>query len=394
MTILAIFLINQIRTGGDRRYLELMELLAEKGNKVFVIMNKYLDYNPKYINKIQIPVKYVLHHFPPASYLFKKSIKKHLNEIINSIGGISSIDFINIHGDIYLKSAILIKKRFKKPFFYAYRCNDIDRDRITRSSGELSISKYLFSLLYENINRYREKQIASYAEIITFQSTNERDAFCSRTNSSLSKTIIIPGNIGLPRCTKEYENKNNSKSVKNILFTGGFSINKGVLFLPPVFSELKKRGFGFLKCTILGRGEPSKFLETMKKYDVSDMFNLLGYSDPFPYLITNDLFLYPAIYDAYPDAILEALHVGCPVLSSSVGGMIDMLQYPELLFEPQNIKEISNKIEQCIVDPSFYMYMKELCAKRATFHHFDWAEQFEKAMSDYLSKNHSTYKDT
>jgi hypothetical protein len=56
MNILGIFLINQIRTGGDRRYLELMEGLAARNNNVLVIMNGFLDYTPVYLKKILLNV--------------------------------------------------------------------------------------------------------------------------------------------------------------------------------------------------------------------------------------------------------------------------------------------------------------------------------------------------
>jgi hypothetical protein len=71
MNILGLYLLKQIRTGGDRRYLELMEGLAERGNTVVVIMNEYFDYTPRYIKRINLPIQYTYRGFPPASYLFK-----------------------------------------------------------------------------------------------------------------------------------------------------------------------------------------------------------------------------------------------------------------------------------------------------------------------------------
>ena len=382
MTILGIFTINQIRTGGDRRYLELMEQLAERGNKVFVIMNTYLDYTPKHFTKIQIPIKYIRRGFPPASYLFKKNVKKHFKYIINNFNN-SSIDFIHIHGDIYIKTAILLKKKLKIPFFYASRNDDIQRDSVICKHSKLSIKEKFYYFLLKTKNKYREKQISKYAEIITLQSCGDRDIFCKRNKLSPSKTIVIPGNIGLPRCTEEWENKNTSTTVKNLLFVGAFSVSKGVLIIPAVLACLKEKGYGYLHCTILGRNEFPKLNKEIEKYNVQDMVTLPGHSDPFPYLAKSDLFLYPALYDAYPDAVLEALHSGCPVLAASTGGLPDMLHYPELLFNPNDINEIANKIEKCIKDTSFYLHIKKLCTERANFHHFNWPEQFEKAMKDY-----------
>jgi len=387
MTILGIALINQIRTGGDRRYLELLETLAQRGNKVFVIMNSYLDYKPNYITKIEIPVKYVRHRFPPASYLFKKSVKKHFDNIISSAGGKLNIDFIHIHGDIYLKSAIYIKKKINKPLFYASRNNDIDRAKVVRSGGELSFSKYMLSLFTSFIERHREKQIAKYAELITFQYPSDRDSSISRTKASADKTVIITGNIGEPRCTPEWKNKNKSESLSKIVCVGATSITKGFVILLRVLKCLKERGFNNLHVSLLGRFTDDKLVKLIEKYNLTDMISLEGFVDPFPFLASHDLLLYPILFDAYPDAVLEALHAGCPVIASYAGGLPDMLHYPEILFNQKNIEQIADRIQLCITDPNFYKLIRELCAKRVDIHVFDWESQFEKAMSDYLKNN-------
>jgi len=386
MTILGIFLINQIRTGGDRRYIELLELLAEHENNVIVIMNSFLDYTPKYIKQILLSVKYTRHRLPPASYLFKKSIKKYFNTI-KAHSELSSIDFIHIHGDIYLKSAIFLKKKLNIPFFYASRCNDIDRARIIRATGKLTAKEYIFSLLNIPINRHREKQISKFSELVTFQNIQDKDIFLSRNMNFTNKTVIIPGNIGLPRCTTASENKNNSKKINKILAVDSTSISKGLLILINVLLCLKNEGYNYLHCTILGRNDDKMLFKYINKYNLSDMVSVDGYRDPFPYFVSHDLLLYPTLYDSYPDTVLEAIHTGCPVLASSVGGLPDMLHYPELLFDPYNMKQIVDKIKQCIENLEYYMNIKKLCKERAIYHHFNWEEKFEKAMSDYILIN-------
>jgi len=389
MTILGIFLINQIRTGGDRRYLELMEVLAERGNKVFIIMNTYLEFNPKHITKIEIPVKYVRHRLPPASFLFKNAVKKYYKQILHETGS-SSIDFIHIHGDVYLKSAIHLKKKIGCQFFYASRNNDIDRSKVVRNSGELNVKKYLFSLIIDVIERYREKQIAKHAEVVTFQYPKDRDSFIKRTRANTDKTVIIPGNIGLPRCTSEWKNKNKSDALNNILCVGTTSITKGFLILIRTLECLKKRGFGYLRFTLLGRLNDKKLLKKIKNSDVSEMIVFEGFKDPFPFLESSDLLLYPVLFDAYPDAVLEALHTGCPVLASEAGGLPDMLQYQELFFNQYNIDNITDKIIKCVKDNLYYKRIRELCSKRVVVHHFNWEEKFELAMTDYLKKKYAS----
>jgi glycosyltransferase involved in cell wall biosynthesis len=111
------------------------------------------------------------------------------------------------------------------------------------------------------------------------------------------------------------------------------------------------------------------------------MVSLEGFKDPFPYLAECDLMVYPTLYDAYPDTVLEALHTGCPVIAASAGGLPDLLQHQELLFKSGDCNEIAGKIERCITENSFYQKIRLLCAERAEAHRFDWAGRFETAMS-------------
>jgi glycosyltransferase involved in cell wall biosynthesis len=387
MNILGIYLLKQMRTGGDRRYLELMEALAERGNTVLVIMNTYFDYTPRYIKKIELKIQYTYRGFPPASYLFKKNLKKNSSFIEGQIKQIfgKPADFLHIHGDTHLKGALFLKRYLAIPLFYAFRCNDIDRARILRKSKSLSPREYLFSLLYEPINRSREKQAARYAELITFQNIPDQKRFFERTKCSPSKTLIIPGNIGLPRCTPEWENKNESTTLKKIVYVGSLSRSKGFWELLRALEILIKRGYSFLQCHALGRPENIKStINFIQSLGIEKNIVLEGYKNPFPFFIQNDLMVYPTLYDAFPDTVLEALHTNCPVIASAAGGLPDMLFYSELLFKQGDVEEIAEKIERCIRDPSYYRRIRELCAERAKVYRFEWAKSFEEAMAGFI----------
>jgi glycosyltransferase involved in cell wall biosynthesis len=386
MTILGIYLINQIRTGGDRDYLELLEALAQRGNRVFVIFNSFLAYKPLFFTPIDLPVEYKRHHLPPASYIFKKSIKKHFSRIAGTLQtkGVSTIDFVHIHGDIYLKSAIFLKNHLRAPLFYASRCDDIDRARILRNHGVLSPKEYLFSFLVNTINHFRERQIAKYAGLVTFINNYDKSRFILRTKYPESKISIITNHIGLPRCTDEYKNRNKSTAVKNLIYVGSLSASKGLWELLQALSLLISKGYDFLHCYILGRTENIKqTLQLIENYKLKDFISIEGYQSPFPYFAKCDLFVNPTLYDSFSNATAESLHTGCPVIASAVGGLPDLLKYPELLFESGNIDEIADRVERCIIDNTFYQHIRSLCAERAEVHRFDWAECFEKAMTDY-----------
>jgi glycosyltransferase involved in cell wall biosynthesis len=384
MTIIGIFLNNQLRTGGNKRYLELMEELSVRGNTVHVIMNSFFDYKPRAFNKITVPVKYKRRGFPPASYLFKRGVKRHFVQIKNAVSA-GSPQFVVIFGDTQLKSALFLKKELGLPLFYAFRANDIDRAHIMRNHGGLGIGEFLFSLIYEPVNRRREKEVARHAELITFQNNLDRDHFLQRTKCSVKKTVVIPGNIGF-WYGSEWKNRNCSPELRKIAYIGLLSAGKGFWELLKALELLKKRGYGFLKCYALGRLEnTAPVLRLIKKLDIEEMVSLEGFKDPFPYLADCDLLVYPTLYDAFPNTVLEALHTGCPVIASAVGGVPDLLCHEELLFKSADIGQIAGKIERCIIDRDFYEKIRTLCIGRAELHRFDWAGRFESAMRDYLA---------
>jgi glycosyltransferase involved in cell wall biosynthesis len=387
MTILGIFLINQIRTGGDRDYIDLLELLASRGNNVLVLVNSYLDYKPQKIIPIFLPVKYVKHHLPPASFLFKRHIKKNLAIIKKTVLKTGGVSFIHIHGDIYLKSAIYLKKILKAPLFYASRNNDIERDKTFRKFGLFSYREYLFSLLYENINKFRERQISKYSDIITFMNNFEKQCFINHTGHTKNNISIIPNSIRLSHFDISYKNKNYSTSVKKILYVGHLSSKKGFFEFLKLVAKLKNAGYLDLEFFALGRKENIEpTLSLMKKLNIMDAVSLEGFQNPLPYFEKCDIFIYPTPYEAFGNVITEALFVGCPVLASFTGGIPEILEYPELMFQFGNLQELFDKIVALINDPEYYLKVKELCRKRIDCFNFDWEEQFEKAMADYIKE--------
>ena len=385
MTILGIFLINQIRTGGDRDYIELLELFAERGNKVFVLLNTFLKYEPKFITPVYLPVKYIRHKPPPASFLFKQSIKNNFS-LLESAFSENKPDIIHIHGDIYLKSALLLKKKLKIPLFYASRLNDISKAETLRKYNAYSRKEYIFSLFYEQVNRRREKLIAKNAELICFLNPTDRDLFISRTKRNIDNIIIIPNHIGLPHFTEETKGKNNSKTLSKIVYVGSLSPAKGLWDLLKAAAILKNDGFK-LYYHILGRMEKeTSTLSLIKKLDLENIISLDGFVSPFPFFANCDLFVYPTLYDDFGNVVTESLHSGCPVLASDSTGPSYILKHRELLFQLGAPEEIAEKIKKCITDNNYYQKIRALCAERTSVFHFDWAEKFEHAMLKYLGK--------
>jgi glycosyltransferase involved in cell wall biosynthesis len=81
VTILGIFLNREIRTGANRRYLELLEELARRGNRVWVIMNSLLEYRAAAFTPVYLTVDYRPRSLPPASALFRRAVRQNIRRI-------------------------------------------------------------------------------------------------------------------------------------------------------------------------------------------------------------------------------------------------------------------------------------------------------------------------
>jgi glycosyltransferase involved in cell wall biosynthesis len=387
MTILGLYMLNHIRTGGNRKYLELLEGLAARGNRVLVLFNDSLDYVPSHFTKIDIGLRY---HgkFPPASYLFGRYLKKNFRALAKTLGSLAGpVDCIVSFGDTHLGAAVYLKKKITTKLLYGIRCSDIDRARILRHYGRMSAKRKIRSLIYEQLERGREKKAAKYANGISFLNHSDQRSFLKRTRCTETKTAVIHNHIGPPVCTEEYKNKNRSGTVKNIVYAGLMSADKGLFDLLQAAAILKAWGYEELHYYLLGRLENTGAVYSLASdLGIQESLSFEGYQNPLPYFAKYDLFVYPTLYDAFGNVITEALHTGCPVIASAVGGVTEILQYPELLFTLGKPEEIADKIEGCIKIPGQYQKIRLLCQERAGRFYFDWAGRYEDFITAVTAK--------
>jgi glycosyltransferase involved in cell wall biosynthesis len=88
-----------------------------------------------------------------------------------------------------------------------------------------------------------------------------------------------------------------------------------------------------------------------------------------------DLFVLPSKNEGMPNAMLEALRFDLPCLGSKIPGIIDILHYEELMFDPLNEQAVALKIEQAFSDSLFLNKIKKLCQERKQAFVFDWKER-------------------
>lgn len=88
-----------------------------------------------------------------------------------------------------------------------------------------------------------------------------------------------------------------------------------------------------------------------------------------------DLFVLPSKSEGMPNAMLEALGFDLPCIGSKVPGIIDILQYEELMFDPMDEQSLIDKIRHLFSDFQYLHEMKALCQDRKKTFIFDWKKK-------------------
>ena len=63
------------------------------------------------------------------------------------------------------------------------------------------------------------------------------------------------------------------------------------------------------------------------------------------------LFVYPSFMEGFGIPPLEAMGCGCPTLASNAASLPEVLRYPEMMFDPQDVDQISERCLQILRDP-------------------------------------------
>ncbi len=381
MNILGLLLNHEIRTRGHTRYLDLMESLAARGNTVSVILNTSLDYLPARFRPIRFPVPYVPSGLRPAALLFRAAVRSALPAIREQA---AAVDAIVALGETHLPAAALLRRRLRAPLLYVQRHNNVREDLISVRENvfrPLVAAGILWDLT--KARRY-ERMIARVADLIVFQSGYDLEDFVSREPAARLRLRVVRADIRLPRFRPEVAGSNASRSLRRILFVGGLGERKGAAHLIRAVEIVAAAGVHDLSIDVVGEGEERGALEARaRSAGIGGMVKFHGrVDDTLAMIAAADLVIVPSLFDSYPNAVLEALHVGTPVIGSWVGGIPDMLRHPELLFPPADPNAIADRIFALYRDPRAYERVAALCRTRRAHFDFDWAGEFEKLLRE------------
>lgn len=381
LTIIGFYLHPYARTGGHRRYLELINGLALRGNRCVLFLGPHFTpHTTPNVQTVQLQPA-VGRGLLPRSLQYALQIRRALKPGATRALP-SQPDAVVAFGESHYFVARVASRFFGCPLVFAFRSLPVEVGFIDRAEPGRSLSARL--RISARIAKYRwyERTIGRHADRIVFQSSHDQSRFLSRVPVAASRTAVIRGNIAPPWFTAESRDTNHSTACRRIVFVGSVGERKGVRYLVRAFSAVAAE-LPDLSLVIVGDGTGLSELQQMvASRALQQRVHFLGYvPDPLPLIADADLLIVPSLFDSYPNTVLEALHVGTPVIASRSGGIPDMLEHEELLFPPGSVDAIAERIRLLVTDSAAYRHARELCLARRAYFEFDWPAEWERILS-------------
>lgn len=223
--------------------------------------------------------------------------------------------------------------------------------------NHLAIGNNRVSLKYFYAKRLYNNAVKKSNKIITVSNFSKSEL--------LKYTKAIDRRVKVIYCgvSNVFSGNNHSKMTlklpnKYILFVGNVKPHKNLITLLKAYNGLPKEMTNTYKLVILGRKEgfitPDKnIFSYIDNYNLWDNIYFTGYidDDEVPLIYSEaKLFVFPSIYEGFGLPILEAMASGIPVISSNSSSLIEVGGEASIYFNPNNSKELQQKIEALLKD--------------------------------------------
>jgi glycosyltransferase involved in cell wall biosynthesis len=132
--------------------------------------------------------------------------------------------------------------------------------------------------------------------------------------------------------------------------------DKGIFDLLQVLKEHRTELFNRIKLFIGGSGQTGQLQKMIEADDLGEMVEFKGWvtgSEKDNLLQFSDVFVLPSYYEGSPVAVLEAMSYGTPVISTTVGGIPEVVQpgFNGWLHRPGDQEALLNAILYYINEP-------------------------------------------
>jgi len=150
-----------------------------------------------------------------------------------------------------------------------------------------------------------------------------------------------------------------------VLFLGWVIPTKGVAELVAAWAALAPQTWRLL---LAGPGDKSYKQELITRYNPKNIefIGEIAHDDAMRSMAQCSIFVLPSYTEGFPNAVLEAMAMGKPIIASSVGAIPDMLSEDcGIIVRPKNIDEIRNALALLIQNENLRSSLGENARKKA-----------------------------
>ena len=180
---------------------------------------------------------------------------------------------------------------------------------------------------------------------------------------------------------------------KFILFVGTLEPRKNIINIIKAHKlNAKENGISDYKLVIVGKNgwHYNDILKTVEETGLKNKVIFLGYVKDEDLPVIYNLagcFVYPSFYEGFGLPPLEAMACGCPVITSNISSLPEVVGSAAVLIDPKNIDAIANSIKMVLIDKKLRQNMIADGLLRAQ--KFSWAKTANSILNIVMDKKYN-----
>lgn len=255
----------------------------------------------------------------------------------------------------------------------------------------LIIPGYFRSILSERIYRIKKQRDIMRTDVLITDSEYSRRCILDNFQMRSEPMVIYHG----PTLDRTSRNKNSGQPNRDeyFLYVGGWDLRKGLIPLLKVFVALHRENRIASKLFLTGNrnyfsDEFRRLLEEAVSMGIVEERGYVSDSQLANLLVNAKALVYPSRYEGFGLPPLEAMHLGCPVITTRCTSIPEVCGDAVLYVEPDDQLDFAHALITIEINPGV---RKELALKGlAQASRFTWenaAQKFLSALQPTIEKN-------